>query len=384
MKRYLHDLILNDLPHKIILLMGARQCGKTTLAKQVYDSFEYLNYDAVEDRLILHNQSWDRDKKLIIFDELHKMNHWKRWLKGIYDTQGIPPSMLVTGSAKLDVFRNVGDSLAGRYFQFRLHPFDLKEIASQLDDSAQNLFERFWQCSGFPEPFLKDSAIYYKRWQRTHLEIILKQDLIDLHTIKDLKAIETLVYLLKKSVGSTISYANLARDLEKDPHTIKRWLALLEELYIIYRITPYHHNIARSLLKEPKYYFYDHVQIENNDPARLENIVANALLKELNFIEDTTGETTTLHFLRTKEGREIDFLICINHKPAYLIEVKTSDDEPSPHFKHFTPFFPNIRKLQLVLNLKREKTYPNGLAVRKLAEWLVSFNLALPPMHCLH
>lgn len=303
------------------------------------------------------------------------MLHWKRWLKGIYDTEGIPPGLLVTGSAKLDIFRNVGDSLAGRYFQFRLHPLDLKEIASHITTPAEVLFEQFWQCSGFPEPFLKGSESYYKRWQRTHLEIILKQDLIDLHTIKDIKAIETLVYLLKKSVGNTISYANLARDIEKDPQTVKRWLELLEELYIIYRVTPYHHNIARALLKEPKYYFYDHAQIENNPAARLENIVANALLKELHFIEDTTGNHTALHFVRTKDGREIDFLVCIDHKPTHLIEVKTSDDDPSSSFHYFDSSFSDVTKLQLVLNLKREKTYPGGVAIRQLAEWLIKLDL---------
>lgn len=375
MKRYLNNYILADLPHKIVLLMGARQCGKTTLAKQFFENYDYLNYDSAEDRLIFQAKSWDREKPLIIFDELHKMNDWKRWLKGIYDTEGMPPSILVTGSAKLDIFRNVGDSLAGRYFQFRLHPLDMKEITAQMDAPIEALFEQFWQCSGFPEPFLKGSQTYYKRWQQTHLQVILKQDLIDLHTIKDIKSIESLVLLLKQRVGSTISYANLARDLEKDPHTIKRWLQLLEELYVIYKVPPFHQNIARSLLKEPKYYFYDHAQIENNDPARLENIVANALLKELDFIQDTTGNETALHFVRTKDGREIDFLICINHRPTHLIEVKTADDNPASGFGHFESYFPDAVKLQLVLNLKREKTFPNGLAIRQLVPWLAKFDL---------
>src|SRR5204863_1210163 len=136
------------------------------------------------------------------------------------------------------------------------------------------------QYGGFPEPFLKGTKAAYKRWRRTHLDIILRQDLLDMHAVRDIKSIEILVQLLKNRVGSTVSYANLARDLERDVNTIKRWLQLLENLYIIFRVNPYHKNIARSLLKEPKYYFYDHANVET-DGARLENIVACALLKEL-------------------------------------------------------------------------------------------------------
>jgi len=111
-------------------------------------------------------------------------------------------------------------------------------------------------------------------------------------------------------------------------------------------------------------------------PARLENIVANALLKELHFIQDTQGEKTDLHFLRTKEGKEIDFLISINHQPMYLVEVKTSDDTPAIGFNHFDKMLPNVEKIQLVLNLKREKTLQNGLAIRALIPWLAKINFS--------
>lgn len=377
MERYLQPYIKQDLTNKIVLLTGPRQCGKTTLAKQLDHSFDYFNYDSAESRLALKKQNWDRQKPLLIFDELHKMNGWKRWLKGIYDTEGIPPEILVTGSARLDMRRKLGDSLAGRYFQFRLHPLDLKEAVKYYahDHDKEKLFNQLWQCSGFPEPFLKDNVTYYKRWRRTHVDIILRQDLIDLYTGRDIQAIETLILLLKNRIGSTVSYANLARDLERDPNTIKRWLRLLENLYIIFRVTPYHKNIVRSLLKEPKYYFYDHTYAEENDGARLENLVACALLKELQFIEDTKGVNASLHYLRTKDGKEIDFLICIERKATLMLEIKWSDETPASGFQHFSKWLPYVKKIQLVKELMREKTYPDGLEVRCLIPWLADLSL---------
>lgn len=374
MHRNLQSYILKDLSNKIALLTGPRQCGKTTLSKQLIQPFDYFNYDNGEDRLALQKKRWDREKPLLIFDELHKMRHWKRWLKGIYDTEGLKPNIVVTGSAMLNTYRKVGDSLAGRYFQYRLHPLDLKEAYQYWQPDSGEIFNRLFNCSGFPEPFLHNDPTYYKRWRRSHLDIILRQDLIDLHSVRDIQAIETLVSLLKNCVGACVSYANLARQLERDPTTIKRWLQLLEELFVIFRVTPYHKKITRSLLKEPKYYFYDIAQVEDDNGAKLENLVACALLKELHFIEDTKGDKTALHFLRTKDGKELDFLICINAKPTHLIEVKWSDNSPAPGFNHFRKFFPEAKTLQLVKELPREATYPDGLAVRELIPWLTNLN----------
>src|SRR3990167_2415061 len=349
MKRYLDSHIKNALTEKIVLLTGPRQSGKTTLAKQLYNNFDYFNYDAVEDRIALKEKSWDRQKPLVIFDELHKMKEWKRWLKGTYDKEGITPEILVTGSAKLDTYKKVGDSLAGRYFQYRLYPLTLKEaVQYHFANDAQDAFTRLWHCGGFPEPFLHGSETYYKRWRRSHLDIILRQDLIDLQTVRDIQSIETLVHLLKTRVGGGVSYSNLARDLERDVNTIKRWLQLLENLYIIFRVSPYHKNIARSLLKEPKYYFFDIGQVEGSEGAKLENLAALSLLKELHFIEDTTGESTQLHYVRTKDGKEIDFLICIDNMPTHLIEIKQADENPSVGFRHFMPLFPGVKAIQLV------------------------------------
>ncbi len=280
MERYLKKYILNDLKKKIVLLTGPRQSGKTTLAQMLSNNFDYLNFDNPEHRLGIFERSWDRSRELIIFDELHKLKNWKSWLKGIYDTENIPPRIIVTGSAKLDTYRKVGDSLAGRFFQFRLHPLDLKEIKTIIKPvKIKAALEQLLDVGGFPEPYLEGNARFYNRWKRSHLDIILKQDLVDLENVQQITSIETLIQLLRKRVGSPVSYNSLARDLQCSDKTVKRWLTILENMYVIFKVGPFHRNIARSILKAPKYYFYDTGQVIGDSGIKLENLTACALLK---------------------------------------------------------------------------------------------------------
>ncbi len=103
--------------------------------------------------------------------------------------------------------------------------------------------------------------------------------------------------------------------------------------------------------------------------------MACALLKELHFLEDTTGISTNLHYVRTKDGREIDFLVQQENEPTHLIKVKTTDDEPASAFKHFAPSLPHTKYIQLVKTLSREKTFPHGLAIKSLIPWLKNLDL---------
>ncbi|MBY0386135.1 ATP-binding protein [bacterium] len=376
MKRALLQLIQKDISKKIILVAGPRQCGKTTLSKMLGTSYDYLNYDNDEDRQTIESKTWDRKKTLLILDELHKMPKWKNWLKGIYDVEGLSPQILVTGSARMDTFKKAGDSLAGRHFSFRLHPFDLKEL-QQYESSLQiqGAFERLLNIGGFPEPYLTEDPAFYKRWRRTHLDIIIKQDLIVLENTTNITGIENLLRLLRTRVGSTISYTNLARDLAVDPKTIKSWLDILERLYVIFKVTPYSKKIKETLLKAPKYYFYDNGQVEGDEGVKLENLTACALLKEAHYLQDGYGEDIQLHFLRTKKGDEIDFLVTTNQRPTHMIEVKWADDQPSRHFAYFAKFLPEALKIQIVGNLKREKTTDQAVEVRSAAEWLANLDL---------
>lgn len=368
--RYLKEFITKDLDKKIVLLSGPRQSGKTTLAKSLdFPKVDYLNFDEAEQRLKILGKNWSRKADLVIFDELHKMQKWKSWVKGIYDTQGPRPRLLVTGSSRLDVFRKGGDSLAGRHFLYRMHPFSVAELKhlEPPEDILAGIMER----GGFPEPYLSRSEQDARRWRRGHLDVILRQDLLDLEQVRNIVGVETLVELLAARVGSPVSFRNLARDLQVTAQTVQRWVLLLERLFVIFVVRPYSKNMARSLLKEPKIYFYDTGKVTDQGGARLENAVACALLKRQNFLSDTQGNLAELFYLRDRERREVDFLTVIDHKPEFMVEVKSSDDQFAPSLRYFSERVQVRESIQLVHKLENAATNKHG-SIQNAAHWLAN------------
>ncbi len=367
------EQIKKDLEKKIVFISGPRQVGKTTLSKLLTSNFDYLNFDIIEDRAKIIKQDWNWNKEVIIFDELHKKTKWKSWLKGIYDRE-VRPHLLVTGSAKLNTYKKVGDSLAGRFFEHRLHPLDLKELKGQ-GNSKEN-FQKLLKQGGFPEAFTSLKETDAARFRKSHLDVILRQDLIDLETVKNITGIETLIALMKDRVGGGISFSSLARDLEVDPKTVKNWIRILEDLYVIFSVRPYSSKITRSILKEPKVYFFDNGQVKADEGARFENLVATALLKEIHLMEDLYGVNGELFYLRNKEKIEVDFLVVIDRRPVLLVEAKMSDTQVTPSLAHYSQYFkenkinPNIKSVQLVANFSETKKNKNGIEVSSAIRWL--------------
>ena len=147
-------------------------------------------------------------------------------------------------------------------------------------------------------------------------------------------------------------------------------------MYVIFRVGPFHRNIARSILKAPKYYFYDTGQVIGDSGTKLENLAACALLKEIHYIEDCYGEQAQLYYLKTKDKREIDFIVTREEAPFLMAEVKWADTSPGRNFTIFAKYFPDARKVQIVRKIDREKTYPDGLEIRAAHNWLADFSLA--------
>jgi predicted AAA+ superfamily ATPase len=331
--------------------------GRHLLSATFQGSGIYLNWGNPAHRKSILKQSWHDAEKLIVLDEIHKYKRWKSWLKGIYDVQGDEHSFLITGSARLDVYRRGGDSMLGRYHYWRLHPFTLDEYPGDL--KPEEAFDRLFRFGGFPEPFIRAEARFAKRWRRDRIDRIINEDIRDVENVRDLSLMGLFADALRTRVGSTIAVANIAADLEISPKTSKKWLELLERLYVGFAVYPYApKNLARLLSKQPKFYFFDNADVDGTDGARFENLVACHLLKRLHFQEDSEGDRCELRYIRDKEKREIDFVILRNRKVDELIEVKLSDSDVSKTLQDFAAVLKPRRTIQLVAKL--EKSYKSG------------------------
>lgn len=363
MERYQKNAIIKDLHTKMVFLAGPRQAGKTTLAKEIGKSFPnslYLNYDHLEDREMMRQESWPEITDLVILDEIHKMQKWKNYLKGLYDTKPAHRKILVTGSARLEIFNQVGDSLAGRFFLHRLLPLSPAEL---IKVGLNSNLDRFLERGGFPEPYLTSDLIDANRWRLQYVDSLLRIDVLDFENIHNLKSMRLVFDLLREKVGSPISYTSLSEDAAISPNTVKKYIQILEALYIVFRVTPYAKNIARSLHKEPKIYFFDTDLVNGDAGARLENLVATCLLKEIYYRIDYLAEPCKLHYLKTKEGKEVDFALIKNGKVEKIIEVKNKNSDLSQSLRYFHEKY-QLASVQIVKELRLEKKEKNIDVIR--------------------
>ena len=366
-------LVAADLARKMVFLLGPRQVGKTTLAKALmadYPRAQYLNWDVADDRRIILGQTWSARATLLVLDEVHKMREWKGYLKGAWDGRSEGQSILVTGSARMDTFRQSGDSLAGRYFSLHMHPISVREWCAASSATPDDALDRLIERSGFPEPFLAPNDVEADRWRRQYLEDLIREDVVEFSRIGEIRAMRLFVEMLRERVGSPLSLASMARDLQVSPPTIAKYLDILEALYIVFTVRPYHHrNIARAILKAPKVYFFDTGLVKGDQGARLENACAAMLLKHVHFLQDVEGQAVSLHYIRDKQGGEVDLVVCRDNLPVLLAECKHADTAISRMLINLAAQFPQAEALQVVRDLRQEERR-GAVSIVRAAAWL--------------
>lgn len=341
------------------MISGPRQVGKTTMARAMANEQEtcYLNWDDFDDRELLlrggnamaQHIGLDQLRSYtpwVILDEIHKFPKWKQLVKGFYDKYQGQCHILITGSARMDVYKKGGDSLMGRYFNYRLHPLSVCEVMEARHDDDHAMirmpqavpsedFDALLTWGGFPEPYLKRDRRFFNRWSKLREQQLIQEEMRELTRVQGLGQLEMLAVLLKHQAGQLTSYSNLANKVRVSVDTIRRWLTTLEAIYYCYAIRPWTKSITRSLLKEPKYYLWDWAQCSDIG-ARNENFIASHLLKAVHYWSDTGAGDYGLFFLRDKEKREVDFLVSKDGEPWFIVEVKSSMHQPlSPALEVF-------------------------------------------------
>ncbi len=348
--RYITNSIKLDLSEKMVFIGGARQIGKTTLATKLvaphFSESSYYNWDSRNDRKKILRSEFPGSARLLIFDEIHKYPKWKNWLKGEYDIHKDRYKFLITGSARLNIYRKGGDSLQGRYHYYTLHPLSLAEILNKKNDikifeelpvSDSNhandlkLLERF---GGFPEIFLKQNDRAIRRWHIEKIERLFREDIRDLESVRDIGNMQLLSDILPSKVGSLLSVNAIREDLEVSHRAVTNWLSILEQFYYHFRIYPYHKKSIRSLKKDSKLYMFDWSEIPD-EAARFENLVASHLLKFTQYLKEYEGYRAALLYLRNVDKKEVDFIVTIDDTPWFCVEVKLNDTNPSPSLFYF-------------------------------------------------
>jgi predicted AAA+ superfamily ATPase len=362
---------------KMAFVAGPRQVGKTTTCRSSLPSASYLSADVDEHRrrLLSGQESVAdhigfgaglRERPGVVFDELHKLARWKRFLKGFYDLYSDCGPIVVTGSSRLDVYRRGGDSLMGRYFLFHMHPLSVGELArpnvrdvevlppKRIDPSEWRALCTF---GGFPEPFVRRDERFSRRWRAGRLNQLVREDLRDLTRFQDLAQLEKLALILAQRSGTQLNYSSIAVDLLASVDSVRRWIEALCSLHQGFLVRPWSKSVARALAKQPKWYVTDWSELADAG-QRAETIVACHLLKAVQGWTDLGLGRYELYYVRDKQKHEVDFLVVRERRPWMLVETKAGEERLSPDLERFQAQLDAPHAFQCVLDMPYEEFNP--------------------------
>ena len=244
----------------------------------------------------------------------------------------------------MDVYKKGGDSMMGRYFPYRMHPFSVAELLDvslpgeklvraprRLEDAEWNALVRF---GGFPDPFSKRDTRFSRRWNSLRFDQLTTTDMRDLTKIDQLDILASLARILSLRSGEQLVYKNLGRDVGVDEKTAKAWIKALKHLYFGFEVKPWFRNVENSIRKMPKWYLRDWANV-SDEGKRAETFIACHLLKAVEGWTDLGYGDFELEYLRDKTKREVDFIVVRDGEPWFLVEAKKSDTGPSGNLDHF-------------------------------------------------
>lgn len=325
----------------ILVITGPRQSGKTTLSRMLAPELPYYSLEdpdtralATEDPRAFLRQAADG----AILDEVQRAPELFSYLQGVVDEDRRMGRFILTGSSQFEMLGSITQSLAGRASMLTLLPFSLMEL--QAAGRAPTSVDAMLHAGLFPP--IHDRPVDPTVWLQNYVATYLERDVRQILNIQDLAAFQRFTQLCAGRIGQLLNITSLAADTGITRITAESWLSVLQASHLIFLVRPWFVNLNKRLIKTPKLYFCDpglaawflgvrapaHVSAHPQRGALFENWVMTELLKA----QTNRGITPTLHFLRDKEGHEVDAFIATAPDTFHGVEIKSGETIASDFF----------------------------------------------------
>jgi len=314
----------------VIVLTGPRQSGKTTLCKNIFADFHYMDMMRATDRLIIEASPevfLKQHANGLIIDEAQIYPELFPFIKIVADE--LPDSnFILTGSNNFSLMEKVTESLAGRAATLVLLPLSLKELR---DEKSLLPTDTILFNGGYPAVWAKN--IPAADVSRQYYNLYIERDVRQLINVKDLSNFQIFIRLCAGRIGTEFNAQSLSNEIGISHHTVNHWLSVLEASYLIFRLLPFYQNIGKRLVKAPKIYFYDTAVVcfllGIETPEQLKTHPLRGAIFEnyvvLEFLKNRYhhGKSNNLFFYRDQSQREVDIVQQFGHQYC-AYEVKSA------------------------------------------------------------
>jgi predicted AAA+ superfamily ATPase len=345
-------------------LLGPRQSGKTTLAKELFPKKPYVSFENQDNILLVTKDPrafLDQYKTGAIFDEIQRVPQLLSYLQGVIDDQPNKVGLfIITGSQNLLLLESISQTLAGRIAFIHLLPFSFTELASSKH-GTQSL-NKLILNGGYPR--LYDRKIKPVDFYPNYLLTYVERDVRQIKNITNLAMFQRFLKVCASRVGQEVNYTSIGNDTGVDQKTVLSWFGILEASFIAFRLQPFYNNLGKRLTQMPKLYFYDtglccslleletesHVNTHPLRGALFENLIILELLKA----RFNNGQRSNLFYWRDRTGNEIDVLLDQSAQ-VVPIEIKTSATFTTDYVKginYWKKINPNVKKAFVVFTGK--------------------------------
>jgi predicted AAA+ superfamily ATPase len=362
--------------YPVLSITGPRQSGKTTLVKQLFPDYVYVNFEDIEQRDFAFTDPksfLDSKGKYLVIDEVQYVPEIFSYIQ-IYVDNDPDRQYILTGSQNFLLMEKITQSLAGRIAILYLLPFSINEL--KKTEFEKSSYQEYIFTGGYPRIY--DKALNPTEWLMNYITTYVERDARQLLNIGDLNSFQKFIALCAGRIGQLINFTSVSNELSISYHTVQKWLSILETGFITYRLYPHHKNYNKRLVKTPKLYFYDtglasailgirnveQLQIHFLKGELFENMVITELFKQ----RFNKGMASDYYFWRNNKGVEIDCLQSDNNN-ILAIEIKSGTSVHQDFFKNLLYYqkLSGISNKQLILVYGGTESHQRSIA--KVLSW---------------